>query len=147
MIQTVAMLFAVTIAPASDWLPLNSPSPALVRGFDAASVERHGDEVTFNAVFATRDVDNRTHRLTSERVVVPVRLNCRSWRITIGAGPVESGDGSVISPGVEAQPTHDADPDQWRQACDMSAIGKGASTVQAFLDHQWPAEIGHGRGW
>lgn len=78
MIWAAAVLLAGAIAPAANWLPLNSPSPAVARGFDdAVSIKRHGKDVTFDAVFAAREFDNRTQRFTSERLVVPVRVNCR----------------------------------------------------------------------
>lgn len=146
MIRIGALLLA-NAAPASNWLPLNSPSPALARGFDAASLQRDGDVVTFNAVFAARDFNNGTQRFTSEHIVVPVRLNCRSWSVTIGAGRVQGGDGSMIGMDGQAQPANEGDPDQWQQACGRSGFGKGAATVEAFLDRQWPADAGHGRAW
>ena len=143
MIWAVSMLLAGATT-SSNWLPLNSPSPAVARGFDAASIRRSGDQVTFNAVFAARDFDGRAQRFTSEHMVVSVRLNCRSWSVTIGAGRVQGGDGSMIGSGGEAQPTHEADPDQWQQACGHGVFGKGAPTVEAFLDQQWPGMDGRG---
>ena len=113
MTGAIAMLLA-GVAAGSNWLPLNSPSPAVARGFDAASLRRDGDVVTFDAVFAARDFDSRTQRFTSERIVVPVRLNCRSWSVTIGAGHVQGGDGSMIGMDGQAQPANEADPDQWQ---------------------------------
>ena len=143
----IAALLLANAASASNWLPLNSPSPAVARGFDAASVRRDGDVVTFDAVFAARDFDSQTQRFTSERMVAPVRLNCRSWNVTIGAGRIQGGDGSMIGSDGKAQPAHEADPDEWQQACGHGAFGKGATTVEAFLNRQWPPDPGHGRAW
>ena len=142
-----AALLLAGAATGSNWLPLNSPSPAVARGFDAASIRRDGNVVTFNGVFAARDFNDRTHRFTSERMVVPVRLDCRSWSVTIGAGHVQGGDGSMIGMDGHAQPPNEADPDQWQQACSRTGFGKGTPTVEEFLDREWPADAGHDRAW
>lgn len=80
-------------------------------------------------------------------MVVPVRLNCRSWSITIGAGHVQGGDGSMTGMDGQGQPPNDADPGQWQQGCSRGSFSKGAATVEAFLDRQWPSDAGHGRAW